>query len=131
LLENEENSDKKLEIITKQIYDVIEHYKSPNPVGLPINIPDPILIPDMQQNINIGKLFMKNVTANGVSKFIIQNVFLEIDKKIKATCTLVFEKLVLKGNYSLSSFLARSNGLFVIISPISFKYFLFFLKDHL
>lgn len=101
--------------MTKKVYDIIEHFKSDDPVGLPaLEIPDPVSIPDVQQTLNIGKLSMTKVKAHGISQFRIQNVTVELDKKMEATCGLLFETLKLEGNYSLSSFLARSNGPFTI-----------------
>lgn len=102
--------------MTKKVYDIIEHFKDNDPVGLPaLEIPDPISIPDVHQTLNIGKLTMTKVKAHGVSKFRVQNVTVEIDKKMEATCGLLFETLRLAGNYSLSSFLARSNGVKLIV----------------
>ncbi|CAH1716546.1 unnamed protein product [Chironomus riparius] len=101
--------------MTKKVYDIIEHFKDDNPVGLPaLEIPDPVSIPDVQQTLNIGKLSMTKVKAHGISKFRVQNVTVEVDKRMEATCGLLFETLRLEGNYSLSSFLARSNGPFHI-----------------
>lgn len=101
--------------MTKKVYDIIEHFKDDDPVGLPaLEIPDPVSIPDVQQTLNIGKLSMTKVKAHGISKFRVQNVTVEVDKKMEATCGLLFETLRLEGNYSLSSFLARSNGVKLI-----------------
>ncbi|KAG5680013.1 hypothetical protein PVAND_009546 [Polypedilum vanderplanki] len=110
--QNTEIDDK----MTQKVYQIIDHFKNDDPVGIPsLEIPDPISVPDVQQNINVGKLFMSKVKAYGVSQFRIQNVTVEVDRKMEANCGLLFDTLILRGNYSLSSFLARSQGPFVII----------------
>lgn len=99
----------------KQLFEVIDHFKNPNPVGLPLPIPDPIESPEaVEQNISVGKLIMKDIKVNGVSKFRIQNVTVEIDKKMEASCGLVFDTLTVLGNYSLSSLFMKSNGMLIL-----------------
>lgn len=97
----------------KQLFAIIDHFKDPDPIGLPIvPIPDPIESNQpVEQNINVGKLVMRDVKVYGVSQFRIQNVTVEMDKRMEATCGLVFETLTMIGNYSLSSFLTKSNGM--------------------
>lgn len=96
----------------QQLFAVIEHFKDPDPIGLPFPIPDPIEANQtIEQNINIGKLVMKDVKVYGVSKFRIQNVTIEMDKRMEATCGLEFETLTMIGNYSLSSLFTKSNGM--------------------
>ena len=91
---------------------MIDHFKDPDPIGLPVDIPDPIVVPKpVEQNINVGKLVMKDVKVYGVSQFRIQNITVEMDKRMEATCGLFFETLSMIGNYSLSSFLTKSNGM--------------------
>lgn len=53
---------------------------------------------------------MSNVRAHGTSKFRIQNVSVEVDKRMEAFCGVVFDTIELTGNYSLASFLTKSNG---------------------
>jgi hypothetical protein len=92
---------------------VIEHFKSDDPVGFPsLPIPDPVSAPDVQQNLKAGKLSMSKIKIHGLTKFRIQNVSVQVDRKMEAFCGLMFDTLVMDGNYSLSSFIAKSNGRF-------------------
>lgn len=96
----------------KQLFAIIDHFKDPDPIGLPFEIPDPIEVDKpVEQSLNIGKMIMKDVKVYGVSQFRIQNVTVEMDKRMEATCGLEFETLTMIGNYSLSSFLTKSNGM--------------------
>lgn len=96
----------------QQIYAIIDHFKDPDPIGLPVPIPDPIESNEpVEQNLSIGKLVMKDAQIHGVSKFRIQNITVEMDKRMEASCCLVFDTLVMRGNYSLSSFFTKSNGM--------------------
>lgn len=97
--------------MARQLFDVIDHFKNPDPIGLPFAIPDPIETnAPVEQNINIGKLVMRDVKVHGVSKFRIHNVTVEMDKKMEAGCGLIFDTLTMLGNYSLSSLFMKSNG---------------------
>lgn len=108
---NDENADGENQM-AKQLFALIDHFKDTDPIGLPVPIPDPIEANQaVEQNINIGKLVMRDVKVYGVSKFRIQNVTIEMDKRMEATCGLEFETLTMIGNYSLSSFLTKSNGM--------------------
>lgn len=103
--------------MAKQLFAVIDHFKNPDPIGLPVPIPDPIESPEpVEQNINVGKLVMRDVKVYGISKFRIQNVTVEMDKKMEAGCGLVFDTLTMRGNYSLSSLFMKSNGMLISLS---------------
>jgi hypothetical protein len=97
----------------KQLFAIIDHFKDPDPIGLPLPIPDPIETDQpVEQNIkNVGKMIMRDVKVYGVSKFRIQNITVEMDKRMEATCGLEFETLTMIGNYSLNSFFSKSNGM--------------------
>lgn len=102
--------------MAKQVFAIIDHFKNPDPIGLPVPIPDPIEIPEpIDQSLSVGKLSMRDVKVIGVSKFRIQNMTLEVDKKMEASCGLVFDTLTMRGNYSLSSVFMKSNGMLIFI----------------
>ena len=103
--------------MAKQVFAIIDHFKNPDPIGLPVPIPDPIEMPEpIDQSMSFGKLSMKDVKVIGVSKFRIQNTTVEIDKKMAASCGLVFDTLIMRGNYSLSSLFTKSHGMLIFIS---------------
>lgn len=102
--------------MAQQLFAVIDHYKNPDPIGLPISIPDPIVVDQaIEQKISVGTLVMKDVKVFGVSQFRIQNVTVEMDKKMEAGCGLIFDTLEMRGNYSLSSFFMKSNGMVIVM----------------
>lgn len=40
-MQNKGNNQSAEEQLAKQIYDIIEHFKQDDPIGLPISLPDP------------------------------------------------------------------------------------------
>lgn len=67
------------EKMSQYILQVLEHFKKPNPVGIPgANVPDPYFVPDMKQSISFGTLYFKNTAVYGISKFRILYVNAEI-----------------------------------------------------
>ena len=54
-------------------------------------------------------LKMTKVKLYGISQFRIRYISTEI-KDMEAKCGILFETLILKGEYSLSSFVSRSKG---------------------
>lgn len=108
LIQGESTAD---DPMAKQIFAIIEHFKDPDPIGLPVPIPDPIEVNQtVEQSLSVGKMIMRDIKAYGVSKFRIQNVTVEMDRRMEATCGLLFETITAVGNYSLSSFFTKSNG---------------------
>lgn len=65
--------------MSEQILEILEHFKKPNPVGIPgADIPDPYPVPDMKQSLSLGTLYFKNTAVYGISKFRILYVNAEI-----------------------------------------------------
>lgn len=65
--------------MSEYILKVLEHFKQPNPVGLPgAKVPDPHKVPDMKHSVSIGTLYFKNTSVYGISKFRILNINAEI-----------------------------------------------------
>lgn len=99
-----------------QIYEIIEHFKQQDPIGLPlIPLPDPADIPDINQTVSTAKLQMFKPKLYGVSKFRIQNFDFEI-KEMKAKCGILFESLIMKGDYQLTAFMMKSRGLSISLN---------------
>lgn len=67
--------------LTAQIFALLEHYKNPDPVGLPgAPVPDPFPVDDVKRSIGMGTLTMKNTKAYGFSKFRIKSVKLDLNE---------------------------------------------------
>lgn len=67
--------------LTAQIFALLEHYKHPDPVGLPgAPVPDPFPVDDVKRSIGMGTLTMKNTKAYGFSKFRIKSVKLDLNE---------------------------------------------------
>lgn len=65
--------------MSEQLLQILEHFKQPNPVGLPgAEIPDPYPVPDMKQSLSFATVNFKNTAVYGISKFRIINVNVEI-----------------------------------------------------
>ena len=64
-----------------KIRAILEHYKQPDPVGMPgVPIPDPMPIPDMKQNYAVGTTMnFKKTTVHGLSQFRIVSVHSHLD----------------------------------------------------
>lgn len=66
--------------LSAQISQILEHYKQPDPLGVPgAQIPDPMKVPTNKQNIPGGTLELRNAQAHGLSKFRIKSVYLDVD----------------------------------------------------
>lgn len=96
--------------IAKLIYDLIDHFKKDDPVGLPFPIPDPIEIQGISQQVLGATLTMKPVFINGISKFRIEGAKMELDDIMQGSCQLSFHEMVIDGNYTLRHFLGRPYG---------------------
>ena len=99
------------EQLAKQIFEIIEHFKQDDPVGLPVvPLEDPADVPDVDQSISMATLQMRNAKLSGISKFRIKYVTTEV-KEMEAKCGIFFDSLLLTGDYTLRSFVSRSKGL--------------------
>ncbi|XP_038209580.1 uncharacterized protein LOC119830583 [Zerene cesonia] len=99
------------ENLTKYIMEVLEHFKTPDPVGLPgANIPDPYHVPDMKQYLTFGgSIAFKNTAVLGISKFRLSYVNVEASA-MQGTAILGIDKLHAHGNYSLHTWLKTYSG---------------------
>lgn len=101
--------------LAAQLFAVIEHYKQPDPVGLPnVPIPDPMTVPDMVKNIGMATLKMKNVQAHGLSQFRIQYLNADLNE-MKVNTAIQLDTMTVKGAYTLSSLFSSAQGPFTIV----------------
>ncbi|XP_070509407.1 uncharacterized protein [Chironomus tepperi] len=101
--------------IVMQIYEVIDHFKQEDPIGLPLPIPDPMEIPGVTQHKFGSTLNLNPVFIHETSKFRIVAATIEFDKLMEGSCKLSFDQLVLRGNYTLRNFLGKKDGPFTVI----------------
>ncbi|KPI93554.1 hypothetical protein RR46_10814 [Papilio xuthus] len=100
--------------MSDQILVILEHFKQPNPVGIPgAEVPDPYPVPDMKQSLSLGTLYFKNTAVYGISKFRILYVNAEIGA-MEVNAALAIDKLQARGNYTLSTWLNRAQGPFTV-----------------
>ncbi|XP_045761215.1 uncharacterized protein LOC123864652 [Maniola jurtina] len=102
------------EKMSEYILQILEHFKQPNPVGIPgAKVPDPLRVPDMKQSVSIGTLYFKNTDVYGISKFRILYVNAEIGA-MEVHAGLAIDKLQALGNYTMSTWLNRVQGPFTV-----------------
>ncbi|XP_026484646.2 uncharacterized protein LOC113392431 [Vanessa tameamea] len=102
------------EKMSEYIIEVLEHFKKPNPVGIPgAKVPDPYRVPDMKQSISLGTLYFKNTAVYGISKFRILYVNAEI-RAMEVHASLAIDKLQAKGDYTMSTWLNKVQGPFTV-----------------
>lgn len=100
--------------LSENILAMIEHFKQPDPVGLPgAEIPDPYPVPDMKQSLSFGTLNFKNTAVHGISKFRILYVDAEIGA-MEVHAGMTIDVLQARGNYTLSTWLNRAQGPFTV-----------------
>lgn len=106
-------AEERVNKLSDQVRLILEHYKNPDPVGLPgVLIPDPMHIPDKTQDITFGiTLKLLNTHVHGLSKFQIESINTNIGE-LKMFIAVRVDKLEVLGNYTLSSWLgfSRSKG---------------------
>ncbi|XP_013148425.1 PREDICTED: uncharacterized protein LOC106111003 [Papilio polytes] len=100
--------------MSDQILVILEHFKQPNPVGIPgADVPDPYPVPDMKQSLSLGTLYFKNTAVYGISNFKILYVNAEIGA-MEVNAALAIDKIQARGNYTLSTWLNRAQGPFTV-----------------
>ena len=69
-------AEERVNKLSDQVRLILEHYKNPDPVGLPgVPVPDPMRIPDKTQEITFGiTLKLLNTYVHGLSKFRIETI---------------------------------------------------------
>ncbi|XP_059609052.1 uncharacterized protein LOC132256574 [Phlebotomus argentipes] len=101
--------------LSAQIFAIVEHYKQPDPIGLPgAPVPDPMKIPPIKKTLTMTTLQMDNVLAYGLSKFRIKFVKMDL-KEMKVFAGIQVDKMTLVGNYTLNSLFSRSSGPFTVV----------------
>ncbi|EDW04051.1 uncharacterized protein LOC6561705 [Drosophila grimshawi] len=101
--------------VAAQIEAVLEHYKQKDPVGLPgAHIPDPVDVPDTSNSLGMANLNMRKVKAYGLSKFRIASINADF-KEMMVEAGITLDEMLVKGDYTLSSFFTKANGPFTVI----------------
>ncbi|XP_041974216.1 uncharacterized protein LOC121729684 [Aricia agestis] len=100
--------------MSEYIMQVLDHFKQPNPEGLPgAEVPDPYMVPNMQQSITVATLYFKNTTLHGLSKFKILYVNAEISS-MKVVAGLAIDHLEAVGNCTISTWISRVNSPYTV-----------------
>ncbi|XP_047521225.1 uncharacterized protein LOC125060386 [Pieris napi] len=99
------------ERLSEFIANAIDHFKKPDPVGLPgAKIPDPYHVPEIKKSLPLGgSIVFKNTSLYGISKFRVLYVNVEAGK-MEATAALSIDKVHAKGKYVLSTWLRTYPG---------------------
>ncbi|XP_076279661.1 uncharacterized protein LOC143208762 [Lasioglossum baleicum] len=94
---------------------ILKHYQQEDPVGLPgAPIPDPMPVPDMTHSFSMYTMNFKQVNVYGLSKFRIVNIESEL-ALMQVSVSLNIRTLEIRGLYTLSSWLSRSTGDFIVV----------------
>ncbi|XP_077289233.1 uncharacterized protein LOC143913375 [Arctopsyche grandis] len=100
--------------LANQILKILEHYKQEDPVGVPgAEIPDPMPIPKMKHSFPAATMTFNDVNVYGLSKFRIMYVKSEISA-MEVNAALKIKNLQVIGNYTMSTWISRSQGPFVV-----------------
>ncbi|KAK4872182.1 hypothetical protein RN001_016306 [Aquatica leii] len=100
--------------ISEYVYTILEHYKQEDPVGMPgVPIPDPLDIPPLSHSFSVGRMNFQNVKLHGLSKFRIDHITADL-AKMQVEAALRIDVLYVLGNYTLSTWLSRSEGPFTV-----------------
>ncbi|CAH0722883.1 unnamed protein product, partial [Brenthis ino] len=99
--------------MSEYILKVIEHYKQPNPEGLPgVKFPDPYYIPDIRQPLGFAtSLVFSETKLYGVNKFRMPYIIADLGK-MQCSATLELDNLQIRGKYSYNMFLNSHQGSF-------------------
>ncbi|KAF4514092.1 UNVERIFIED_CONTAM: hypothetical protein B566_EDAN019011 [Ephemera danica] len=93
---------------------MIEHYKQPDPVGLPgAPIPDPVDVPDMKHSFAINSLHFKKQKVHGLSKFRFQHIRADL-AKLEMAVGVRIETLLITGEYTFGGWFSKSSGPFTV-----------------
>lgn len=83
-------------------------------MGIPgVPVPDPLETPPFSKHFPVGTIYFKNVTLHGLSKFRIEKIATDLEK-MQVTAALTMDELVVLGNYSLKTWISRSEGPFTV-----------------
>ncbi|XP_041974278.1 uncharacterized protein LOC121729737 [Aricia agestis] len=102
------------EKMSEYILQLLEHFKQPDPVGLPgAKVPDPYMIPDNKQSTSFGTMYFKKTGVHGISKFRILYVNVDI-AEMKVVAGLSMDKLQARGDYTMSTWLNKVQGPYTV-----------------
>ncbi|XP_016956721.1 uncharacterized protein LOC108029119 [Drosophila biarmipes] len=101
--------------IAAQVEAMLQHFQQEDPQGLPgVPVPDPLEVPNVKKSMGMANLDMKQVKAHGLSKFRIDKMNLDL-KEMKFNGGLQLDQMLVKGQYTLSSFFSKANGPFTVV----------------
>ncbi|XP_017075451.2 uncharacterized protein LOC108110753 [Drosophila eugracilis] len=101
--------------IAAQVEAMLEHFQQEDPQGLPgVPVPDPLEVPNVKKSMGMANLDMRQVKAYGLSKFRIDKMNLDL-KEMKFNGGLQLDQMLVKGQYTLSSFFSKANGPFTVV----------------
>ncbi|XP_053680919.1 uncharacterized protein LOC128731803 isoform X2 [Anopheles nili] len=102
-------------LLSEQLFAIIDLYKLEDPVGLPgATIPDPMPIPEIKQSFSFAKMHLRNVLAQGMSKFRIRYFHTELNSMSVQTQVSI-DEIAVNGNYTMSTFFNRAEGPFTVL----------------
>lgn len=101
--------------IAAQVEAMLVHFQQEDPQGLPgVPVPDPLEVPNVKKSMGMANLDMKQVKAYGLSKFRIDKMNLDL-KEMRFNGGLQLDQMLVKGQYTLSSFFSKANGPFTVV----------------
>nr|XP_018914135.1 PREDICTED: uncharacterized protein LOC109042037 [Bemisia tabaci]XP_018914137.1 PREDICTED: uncharacterized protein LOC109042037 [Bemisia tabaci]XP_018914138.1 PREDICTED: uncharacterized protein LOC109042037 [Bemisia tabaci]XP_018914139.1 PREDICTED: uncharacterized protein LOC109042037 [Bemisia tabaci] len=103
-------AEARLNRLSEEVRAVLEHYKDPDPVGLPNDpVPDPMPIPDIKHSFSLHTMTLRNITVHGLSKFRIDNAFSDL-VDMQVSMGVKMDNLMVFGNHTISTWLSSSSG---------------------
>lgn len=100
--------------LSTQVLAVVDHFKQPDPVGIPgAPVPEPMIVPMIEQSFSVGKMKMTNVAIYGLSKFRIKYSKIDLNS-LRATAIIYLEKMHMEGTYTLSAMFTTRTGPFTV-----------------
>lgn len=100
--------------LTTQVLAVVDHFKQKDPVGIPgAPVPEPMIIPMIEQSFSVGKMKMTNVSIFGLSKFRIKYSKIDLNS-MSAKAVIYLEKMHMEGTYSFRALFSSATGPFTV-----------------
>ncbi|XP_065094855.1 uncharacterized protein LOC135715567 [Ochlerotatus camptorhynchus] len=85
-----------------QLFQMIDFYKQPDPVGLPVgSIPDPLPIPAFRQSIAFTSMEMRNLMTYGLSRLRVRLFQAELSS-MTLRLEVTMDELLVNGSYAVS-----------------------------
>ncbi|XP_058455466.1 uncharacterized protein LOC131432905 [Malaya genurostris] len=102
------------ELLSAQLHQIVEFYKQPDPVGLPIGPTlDPMPIPPIKHSFALSTMHMRDVLTHGLSKLRIRLFEVELSQ-MRVRAEVKVDELLINGSYTLTSLLQSSSGPFSV-----------------